>query len=374
MFGLSLCVLISVCVMCVLLIQKSDQQNVDLSDNTVNKLQYVVNGQQLQPAESTEPTEPDPELLPPEGVNDSDILNFLILCPNEEAQRTDTVMLLNMNLNTGEAALLSLPRDTYISGNYELPKLQQVYYEAKGGERGARALTEKVKEMLGFWPDYYFVLDEQTVSHMMQEGGGELIFNVSEEYSALDTGKQSISAADGMKLFCYREDYDIIETDSTKLQRSYFLALLEQYLGKADSALARAKALHPLAQTDLTVEELAYLLDFLKNVNFDEIYSTCLDGKEIKADGETFFQVDIGDAVELLNKYFNPLDGKLDIYDVNFRQKTGDSGEGNYSQVLVPTQNSTEATTPSEDESTEAPPESETAETPSESTDTSETP
>ncbi len=350
----ALCIFIGVLVMCLLLIQKSGAQTGELPEAGIKELDYVVN--EL-PPESTDPTEPLPELTAPASANDSDILNILLISPEEATLRTDTLMLLKLDLGSRDVSLLSLPRDTYISGNYELPKLHQVFYAADGGQRGAEAVKEKVKEMIGFWPDYYFVLDQQTMSLLVEQAGGSVDFYVpsAPDYSELTAGNQSLTGASALKLLQYREDYSEIETDSTGVQRDFFLALLEQYLENTEDIMANAAQIAATAETDLSENDLAYLIDFLKRAKLEDAYDTCLPGKEIKVDGEYFFQVDVEDAVELLNTHFNPLEEELSIYDVNFRQKTGASGEGNYSDFGFP---STETTAPTEDETEETEPSS----------------
>lgn len=333
-------VFVGVIIMCLVLIQRSGEQSFQPPETEVKELEYIVNGET---AQSTEPTEPLPELTAPEGMNGSDVLNILFLVPDSATGRTDTLMLFKLDLNSKDLALLSLPRDTYISGNYELPKLHQVYYAAEGGDRGAQALKEKVKEMVGFWPDYYFVLDHQALSLMVELAGGSVEFELpnSPAYTELDPGKHGITGANALELLQYSDNFSQIETDSTKIQRDFFLKLLGQFLSETKDIMAVAEELSNVIDTDLTDLDLAYLVDFLKKANLNSTYSTCLPGKEIKTDGNIFFQVDIEKAVSLLNSYFNPTEEELSIYDVNFRQKTGDSGEGHYSDFGFPTTPST---------------------------------
>lgn len=335
-FGICVVIFVAVIVMCLTLIERSGESSFQPSENEIKDLEYVVGAEPGQPTESTQPL---PELIAPAGVNESDILNILFLSPDSETQRTDSVMLLNIDLGSKDVSLLSLPRDTYISGNYDLPKLQTVYFDAEGGDRGAQALLEKTKEMIGFWPDYYFVLDQSALSMMVEMAGGSVEFEIpaSVNYTDLNSGKQNITGASAMELFQYSDDFSKIETESTKIQRDFFMKLLRQFLKETKDIMATAQELSNVLDTNLTEMDLAYLVDFLKKAKLDSVYSTCLSGKEIQVDGESFFQVDIEKAVALLNEHFNPTEDELSVYDVNFRQKTGDSGEGNFSDFGFPT-------------------------------------
>lgn len=340
-FCAALCVFVGVLVMCLLLIQKSGAEADDTpADSQVNALKYTVGSESNQ---SGLPSDvPGVTLTAPQSVNDSSILNLLLICPEETAERTDTVMLLRLDLSDDSMALLSLPRDTYISGNYEMPKLQEVYYSAKGGQRGAKALKETVKEMIGFWPDYYFVLDQQTMSLLVAQTGGVLDFKLpaSADYCELSAGTQSLTGANALKVLQYRDDYTEIETESTEIQRDFILSLLEQVTDKTEDVLELASQLSSVAETDLSEGDLAFLIQFFKNANLSKVYSTCLSGETVKVTEGNVFQVDLENAVKLLNEWFNPLEDELTVYGVNFRQKTGSSSDGTYSPFGFPSASS----------------------------------
>ncbi len=116
--------------MCMLLINKSAEPYILKQEQTPSNVKYVVNSNP--PAKVDAPT----ELTAPEGVNNATRLNILLVAADAEEERTDTVILLSVDLVSRKVAMLSIPRDTYISGNYQMPKINQVYAAADGGERG----------------------------------------------------------------------------------------------------------------------------------------------------------------------------------------------------------------------------------------------
>ena len=335
----SLFVLSAVLVMCISLINKSAGSTQLSFMPKTNELKYEVNT-----APPTTPAE-DPlvNFAAPESLYDASMLNILIGFGDDSAESMDAIMLANFDLESKEMALLSIPRDTYISGNYELPKVSQVYHEAEGGERGAEALTEKVKEMIGFWPDYYLIFDEDALALLVEQAGGIVSFDmgVSPDYSELSNGTKTITSDNVMKVFQYRSDYTDVETEPARKQRLFFQTLLDQLVRSSEDLTADAAALHELVGTDLSVSDLTYLTHFLKDVDLMSAFSRALPGGEIDVEDILYYEVNVEDAVAMLNEIFNPLEDALTIYDVNFRQKTGASGEGEFSDYGFPTEEST---------------------------------
>ena len=86
----------------------------------------------------------------------------------------------------------------------------------------------------------------------------------------------------------------------------------------------------------------------LRNIDLYAAYSRALPGGEIEIDYVLYYQVDIEDALEMLNAQFSPLEQDLDEFDVNFRQLTGDSGDGEYSDYGF--SDSTESTASEDDD------------------------
>lgn len=315
-------------IMSLQLMQKSSAQDLASLSSQTTALKYVVSGQQ--PAQIVE----QPNLEAPVGVNHSAKLNILLIFPDADSLQTDGIMLASLDLAEGSGALLSFPRDTYITGHYEIPKLNRVYHAADGGERGAMALKEKVKEMIGYWPDYYMVLDAQVLEFLVEEAGGLVDYSLPAEpaYSLVPEGTPSIRSNNVSKLFQFRPDYTDVETEPALVQRQFVLQLFQDVLTHSGDLSAGAAKLAELADTDLSGEDLTYLAYFMKHMNLNSVYSRALPGGQIEVEDTYYYQVDIEAAVSMLNEQFNPTGEALTVYDVNFRQKTGDSGEGEFSE------------------------------------------
>lgn len=306
-----------------LIIRSGQSSNEPTMELHIDDIHYVTEGSG---AEDTT-TESDAELTAPISVNDSAILNILTVGIDLDTMQTDTMMIISIDTTTAVPSMLSLPRDTYIAGDYDIPKLNRIYSE--NGDRGAAALKEAAENMLGFRFDKYVFFDDEALSQLV-DSIGPIEFDVPSDpdYHVLTPGKQKLSDLDAFGLFRYNEEYTDVETEPYKVQRDFMAALLDTLLLDRENLLTNAELICQSANTDFAAQELAYLGELLESPCFASAFSRALPGGEISVDGEYFYQVDPESACNMLNERFNPLTDALTEYDVNFRQKQGASGEG----------------------------------------------
>ena len=323
-------VFVSAVVMCIVLIVRSadvsKRENIDLH---VEDIQYVVGDPDVGTGiDATTAPEIDLSKLPvPVSKNDSEILNILLVGLDNKTRLTDTMILFSVDTKEKSVSMLSIPRDTYIAGDFEIPKANRIYGDS--GKRGISALQEMVKNMVGFPLDYYFLFDADTVGSIL-ELTGDLDFTVPSDcdYSELEPGNHTMNEVNGFDLFCYREDYDDTGTGPYTVQQRYLAAILDTLIQDQENLIENADEICEAADTDLKAGELAYLGNLLKDFQFASAYCQTLPGEEVDVDGTPIYQVIVESACDLLNEHFNPLDKELTRYDLNFRQKQGDSGDG----------------------------------------------
>lgn len=288
---------------------------------------------------------------------DAQRINFLIAGVNERNE-TNTLLLAGIDLESGELSCVSVLRETYISGNYEIPMLNQVYGAAGAGARGAEALKEKFKEMFGFWVDYYLILNAEALEKAVDLAGG-VQFHVPEDmdYSeaVLSPGMQTLNGGQAVGIFRFRKDYNEVDTASTEVQREFLVALLEQSLeGKtAEELNANLRELLPLVNTDLSLGNLNWLAQFLRDAKFDDMYHKALLGDAITEDGVALYELDREDTLDVMNIHFNPTGKDLTEYDVNLRQQSGGAGEGTVESFWWQNQSDDSSEEPTEDDPTE---------------------
>lgn len=334
----ALALFVTTALMCFYLIEKSGQPYElpeQLSNNA--KVDYVVNSQ---PSTLETVKEKDPDA--PTGVNNSVILNTLLVSLDETSYRTESVMLMSVNLDDYSVSLVSLPRDTYISGNYENSTINDIYREKDDGKgRGIRALQEAVEGMVGFKIDYHYVVTQETLTNAVDVIDG-LRFRVPRlDFCALDSGTRKMDGEDAIQLFTYDPDYYDIDLEGPDTQRKFLLSLMSELIATNDEGemKSRAQAVLNNAETNVDEDTLLYFFKKLTRKSFDDAYSATMPG-EIISLGEDegldytveYYQVSQEDAVSVLNEYFNPLEKALTVFNINFRQKSGLSTDGEYQE------------------------------------------
>lgn len=341
----ALALFVTAALMCFYLIEKSGQPYElpeQLSNNA--KVDYVVNSQ---PSTLETVKEKDPDA--PTGVNNSAILNTLLVSLDETTYRTESVMLMSVNLDDYSVSLVSLPRDTYISGNYENNTINDIYREKDDGKgRGIRALQEAVEGMVGFKIDYHYVVTQETLTNALDAIDG-LRFRVPRlDFCALDSGSRKMDGEDAIQLFTYDPDYYDIDLEGPDTQRKFLLSLMAELIATNDEGemKSRAQAVLNDAETNVDEDTLLYFFKKLTRKSFDDAYSATMPG-EIISLGEDegldytveYYQVSQEDAVSVLNEYFNPLEKALTVFNINFRQKSGLSTDGEYQEYGFHNQN-----------------------------------
>lgn len=341
----ALALFVTTALMCFYLIEKSGQPYElpeQLSNNA--KVDYVVNSQ---PSTLETVKEKDPDA--PTGVNNSVILNTLLVSLDETSYRTESVMLMSVNLDDYSVSLVSLPRDTYISGNYENSTINDIYREKDDGKgRGIRALQEAVEGMVGFKIDYHYVVTQETLTNALDAIDG-LRFRVPRlDFCALDSGSRKMDGEDAIQLFTYDPDYYDIDLEGPDTQRKFLLSLMAELIATNDEGemKSRAQAVLNDAETNVDEDTLLYFFKKLTRKSFDDAYSATMPG-EIISLGEDegldytveYYQVSQEDAVSVLNEHFNPLEKALTVFNINFRQKSGLSTDGEYQEYGFHNQN-----------------------------------
>lgn len=369
LLGAAALVFVFAIVMCLTLIaQSKDLEPYVTQERKVKPIEYQVNVAPTAPI--TQGGDVEIELEAPVSAYGSSRINILLL--GVEKDINDTLILMSVDTAAREVSLLSIPRDTYVAGDYKTPKVNQIY-KSYDESRRVDAVREALRGMLGFAPDYYFILDEATLATML-DAVGSLSFDVPKEpaYHSIGSGTKSFDASNAFDLFRFRKDWTDVETDPPRVQRDFLKALFAQFLSDKEAIGKHCIAISEIADTDLSLGQIAYLAYMLADYDFEDAFSRALPGGEIEADDEVFYQVDTEDAVDMLNERFNPLEKDLTVYNVSFRQKQRPSGDGEYSEYGHSSSTTTAGDPDEEDTTGDAEPEESTDES-TEETDTEET-
>lgn len=148
----------------------------------------------------------------------------------ETGTRTDTLMLMKFNFNTGNIDVLSIPRDTraYVRG--KLDKINHAH------SYGGMALTlSSLRTFLGVDIDYYLEMDFQSVEKIVDQIGG-VEYTVPEgvnfefEGQTIHEGKQVMNGAQALAYLRHRKGYSSGDIGRVHAQQAFMKALFQQVL------------------------------------------------------------------------------------------------------------------------------------------------
>lgn len=172
---------------------------------------------------------------------DSNNFQFLLLGVDSldqkeaESTRSDTIMIVNMNLNNGNVNLISIPRDTYAKmRGYNKQKINHSYNYG-----GSKFTLETVNNLLGTNIKYYMTMDYEFVEDVVDKIGGVRV-NVPIDMKYEDptakpplsidikSGDQVLNGNQAIGFLRYRKGYKDADLGRVKAQQEFMKALLSQ--------------------------------------------------------------------------------------------------------------------------------------------------
>lgn len=270
---------------------------------------------------------------------------------------TDTMMLASYDIPNQKLSVMSIPRDTMVNVSWDIKRINSVYNMYGGGDDGMDALKEEVSQLVGFIPDYTFVVEWEAVGKLVDAVGGvyfdvprRMYYNdLSQNFKIdLQEGYQLIDGDKAMQLLRWRHNsddngkilnsgYATGDLGRIETQQAFLKAAIEQCLQK----ITDVKTITGIAQiffenvtTELSVGNLAWFAQQaifgnsageklnMENVSFFTMPNT---GKYVptRYSGEQSYVVpNVDELVELVNENLNPYvddlrQDELDIMYVN---------------------------------------------------------
>ena len=256
--------------------------------------------------------------------------NILIVGTDDDGTRTDTIMIGRLDVKEHTVALMSIPRDTLISGNYTVPKINGVYGSAGRGENGIAALKSKLAQLLGFEVDGYAMVNLDAFVELVDLVGG-VKFNVPQRmyysdpsqdlYIDLQPGLQHLDGEKAMGLVRFRKGYASQDIQRTKVQQQFLQALAKKCL-----AISNLRKIDDMADiflkhvtTDLTLGNLVYFGKELLKCDIEKMYSYTLEGEAVMVGDASCYAVYLNKTLQAVNGYFNPYDAEITSSNVTIR-------------------------------------------------------
>lgn len=239
---------------------------------------------------------------------------ILLAGTDESGDRTDTIMLLNINRDEKRMSLMSIPRDTKVNSTYVPHKINSAYGVNGKGEEGMDSLMDYVADCIGFRPDGYVLLELDVFIELVDLFGGvefDVPMDMNYEdpsqdlYIHLNKGVQTLDGEQAMGLVRFRYGYADADIGRVSVQRDFMLAAIGQWASvKNVFKLPQALRLFgKYALTDLSTRNLLWLAESVVLCGTDDMFMTTvpfyLTGDYVAIDAD-------GDYLDLINEYFNP--------------------------------------------------------------------
>ena len=270
------------------------------------------------------------------------VYNILVVGTDKGSFLTDTIMIAHMDTVEHTVALMSVPRDTLIYGNYSVPKINSVYGGAGGGEDGIEALRQMLASMLGFEVDGYVEVNLEAFVEVIDLMGG-VTFDVPQRmyysdpsqnlYIDLYPGEQTLTGDQAIGVVRYRSGYAAGDIRRTEVQRDFVKAAAEQLFSL--KTLANIQPIIESAiehvKTDLTLGNMLYFAQEALKCDMSKMETFTLPGAGVYINGGSYYSLYPSQVLEIVNEYFNPYDADISLSSLHIRTSGNSSGGGSSS-------------------------------------------
>lgn len=256
--------------------------------------------------------------------------NILICGTDDDGMRTDTIMIGRLDVQEHTVALLSIPRDTLISGNYTVPKINSVFGANGGGTSGMEALRTRLAQLLGFEVDGYVLVNLDAFVELVDLVGGvefdvpmDMDYEDSSQnlYIHLKKGLQTLDGQQAMGVVRFRKGYATQDIQRTQTQQQFLKALANKCLSVVNLGKLGEMAQIVLdnVTTDLTLGNIAYFGQELLKCDFDDMYTHTLQGEAVWVKDASCYALYKQAALNVVNEYFNPYETEITADHVSIR-------------------------------------------------------
>ncbi len=221
----------------------------------------------------------------------------------EEKGNADTIILTRLHPESGDLALLSIPRDTLAT----IPGHHQTKINHSLSYGGSELLVETVEDFTGCPVDYYIGFDFQAFINIINLLGG-IEFYLDRDFvfadSILEAGQQKLDGEEAFAVIQSRRD-PMGDVDRVKRQQRFLGAMIEEI---DDLSLEELFFFGVVAwdqvDTNLDIMTGVSLADAFIDFSRENLEMEVLPGRFINIDGITYWEVDPARKEEIINDMF----------------------------------------------------------------------
>ena len=264
----------------------------------------------------------------PLGVRRANCATVLICGTDEGGQRTDTMLLLYIDRNAGVLRLLSLPRDTMVNRTSAVPKLNGAYWANGAGEAGMDSLLDFVRDLIGYRPDGYLLIDLDCFQELIDKMGGvtftvpmDMVYDDPSQNLHIDlkAGRQRLNGQQSMWLMRYRRGYAMADLQRVRVQREFVAEAMAQWTGPAGlfRVPGALRLLSRNTQTDLSYRNLCWIALSIVKCGTGNLESNTLPGEPATVNGGAYYVENRAAAAALIDEKYNPYETEITADDLH---------------------------------------------------------
>lgn len=247
----------------------------------------------------------------PIGTRKEDTASILICGTDEDGTRTDTMMLMYISGSEKQVRLMSLPRDTYtITSSGKAAKLNSAFGRNGTGEEGMDVLMDYVRDIIGYRPDGYILVDFTLVPQIVDIMGGvdfDVPMDMDVASVAIEEGYQHLNGKQLMTLLRFRKGYATADLGRVEMQRAVLKAAMEQWLSPAHigDALEAMKLLENNSISSLDMGNYLWVAKTLLT-SLKDFENDTLPGYPEYRHDVSYYVLKPAEVAELVNSSYNP--------------------------------------------------------------------
>lgn len=261
------------------------------------------------------------------GHNEETLQNLdklYVLAMGESTGMSDTIIVCSYDPKTQEAAMLSIPRDTFVGESQSMAttsdKINSLYNSGRNPER----TIEAVNEITGLNIQYYVLIDTEALVELVDTIGG-VEFNVPMDmkyddnkqdlHVDLKEGWQTLNGEQVEQLVRFRHnadgstysyEYGMEDFGRMRTQREVIIAIAKQtiQLKNVTEIGNIIDIAEKYVQTNMDFNALKDYIPYAVNMNPDNIKAEQLPGQSDYINGISFFIYDEEETEKMVNELF----------------------------------------------------------------------
>ena len=276
-------------------------------------------GGELPSTASEEDGQPEAEENP-QADGESEMFTILLVGTQDD-WNTDTIMVARLDTQNRTLNVISIPRDTKVNVRRNPAKINAAYGAAKNADdpmAGINGLRRELASLIGFYPNYYAMVDMQAFVTLVDELGG-VSFNVPVTVTEdvgdmtiqLEKGETVLDGKTALGLMRHRHKYADQDFTRMRVQQDFLMAIARQtlQLGNLFKINRFAEIAEENLTTNLGFRDMVWCLSQLlameiENVRFETLPVTMT--REGGGADPTYVFVKPEEALALINEMINP--------------------------------------------------------------------